>query len=124
MTYVQANKDLVRRIINEVWNARRTDLVTEFFGDTTRAEAEAVHHRLTEAFPDLRILIEDLIAEADRVVARLTFIGTHRGRFRDIEPTGRTVSFGAIRIYRFDGNKVVETWAEQDAVGLLAQLGS
>jgi predicted ester cyclase len=63
-----------------------------------------------------------MVAEADRVVTRLTFEGTHRGPFRGIEPTGRRVRFGAIRIYRLSDGKVVETWAHQDALGLLQQL--
>jgi|ERR1022692_4483483 predicted ester cyclase len=119
---VQDNKDLVRTMIDQVWNAGRPERLPEFWAGETRGEAEAVHHGLTEAFPDLHVQIEDMVAEADRVVTRLTFEGTHRGPFRGIEPTGRRVRFGAIRIYRLSDGKVVETWAHQDALGLLQQL--
>ncbi len=77
---------------------------------------------LTGAFPDLRVRIEDMVAEGDRVAVRLRFEGTHQGPFRGIEATGRPISFGAIRIYRLVGGKVVETWANQDSPGLIQQL--
>ncbi len=119
---VQANKDLVRAMIDEVWNAGNLARLSEFWAEETRTEAEAVHRMLTDAFPDLRIDIEDMIAEADRVVVRLHFHGTHQGQFREIAPTGRPVQFTAIRIYRIEDGKIVETWANQDSLGLLQQL--
>jgi predicted ester cyclase len=119
---VQANKDLVRAMIDQVWNAGRLDKLPEFWAAETRGEAEELHQVLTGAFPDLQVQIEDMVAEADRVVTRLTFEGTHRGPFRGIEPTGRRVRFGAIRIYRLTDGKVIETWAHQDALGLLQQI--
>jgi predicted ester cyclase len=119
---VQANKDLVRAMIDQVWNAGRADRLPEFWVEETRDVAEGLHQILTAAFPDLHVQIEDMVAEADRVVIRLTFEGTHSGPFRGIEPTGRRVRFGAIRIYRLTGGKVAETWAYQDALGLLQQL--
>jgi len=121
---VQANKDLVRKMIDEVWNARDPGRLPQFWVDETRPEVEGLHHMLTEAFPDLHIDIDDIVAEADRVVTRLSFHGTHQGPFRDIEPTGRPVHFTAIRIYRIVGDRVVETWANQDSLGLLQQLKS
>ncbi|WP_037062603.1 ester cyclase [Pseudonocardia acaciae] len=120
----EANKTLVREMIEQVWNAGSIERLPEFWVDDTRPEAEGLHSMLTGAFPDLRITIDDLIAEADRVVARLSFAGTHLGAFRDIPPTGRPVRFGAIRIYRIAGGKVAETWAHQDSLGLLGQLRS
>lgn len=118
----QVNKELVRTIIDQVWNAGRVDRLPEFFHDELQDDAAGLHALLTAAFPDLHIRIEDLVAEEDRVAATLTFAGTHRGPFRGIEPTGRPVRFGAIRIYRFADGKVTETWAQQDALGLLGQI--
>ncbi len=88
----------------------------------TRDEALGFHRVLTEAFPDLHIDIEDLIAERDRVATRLSFSGTHLGDFRGIAPTERSVLFTATRIYRLADGKIAETWANQDALGLLQQL--
>jgi hypothetical protein len=122
METAQENKDLVVRLIDQVWNAGDLALAPEFFGGPMLAEAVGLHQTLTGAFPDLHIDIDDLIAEQDKVVARLTFRGTHHGAFRGIAPTARAVTFTAIRIYRFSGGKVTESWACQDAIGLLQQL--
>jgi ketosteroid isomerase-like protein len=118
----EENSELVRRMISEVWNGERPDLLPEFWADPTRAEAGQLHALLTGAFPDLRITVEDMVAGDDKVAARLTFRGTHQGPFRGIEPTGRTVEFSSIRIYRIEDGKVAQTWAEVDALGLLGQL--
>lgn len=122
MGSAKENKALVVRLIDDVWNAGDLARAPEFFGGPMLAEAVALHETLTAAFPDLQIDIDDLIAEQDKVVARLTFRGTHRGDFRGIAPTGRTVTFTAIRIYGISGGKVTESWACQDALGLLQQL--
>jgi predicted ester cyclase len=116
------NKDLVVRLIEEVWNAGALDVLPELWAEQTRGEAVAMRDVLVGAFPDLHVEIEDLIAEDDQVVARLSFSGTHRGDFRGIASTGRPITFSAIRIYRLSSGKIVETWAIQDALGLLGQL--
>lgn len=118
----ERNKRLVIRLIDEVWNARDLRKLPELWSGPSRDEAYSQHKILTGAFPDLRIDIEDLIAEADRVVARLSLRGTHRGPFRGIAPTGRQVHFTAIRVYRIADGTIVESWANQDALGLLGQL--
>jgi uncharacterized protein YhfF/ketosteroid isomerase-like protein len=120
----ERNKRLVVRLIDEVWNGGDIGLLAELWDGPSREEAYAMHQTLTGAFPDLRTDIEDLIAERDRVVARLSFHGTHRGEFRGIAPSGRTVRFTAIRVYRIADGKIVESWANQDALGLLNQLQS
>jgi predicted ester cyclase len=116
------NKNLVVRLIDEVWNAGALDVLPELWAEQTRGEAVAMRNVLVGAFPDLHVEIEDLIAEDDQVVARLSFSGTHRGDFRGIAPTGRPITFSAIRTYRLSSGKIVETWAVQDALGLLGQL--
>ncbi len=120
----ERNKQIVVRLIEEVWNARDLRQLPELWSGPSRDETYGQHRILTGAFPDLRIEIEDLIAEADRVVARLTLRGTHQGPFRGIAPTGRQVRFAAIRVYRLDHGVIVESWASQDALGLLGQLQS
>lgn len=76
------------------------------------------------AFPDLRLTVEDILAEGDRVAARVTFRGTHRGEFQGIPPTGRQVTFSSIELNRMAGGKVAEHWVELDLLGLLRQLGA
>jgi predicted ester cyclase len=63
---------------------------------------------LHTAFPDLQIQIDDLIAEGDQVVGRITARGTHQGEFMGIAPTGKPVSFNAIDVVRIAGGKIVE----------------
>jgi predicted ester cyclase len=119
---LESNKERVRTMLEEVWNAGSPERLSEFWAEETRAEAEELHRVLTTAFPDLRITVEDIVAEGDRVVVRLRFRGTHRGPFQGMDPTGRSVEFGAIRIYRLDAGLVTETWAHQDSMGLVRQL--
>ena len=77
-----------------------------------------------EALPDLHHEIEDLIAEGDRVVMRATDTGTQKGVFMGVPPTGKKVTVGAIGIFRFVEDKIVEGWEELDMLGLLQQLGA
>src|SRR5438132_6012856 len=70
--------------------------------------------QLREAFPDLRRTIDDLIADGDKVVARTTFRGTHRGAFLGLPPTGRRVSWSSITIYRIVNGQVAEEWPVSD----------
>ena len=75
------------------------------------------------AFPDLTLTVEDMIAEGDKVVSRLTIRATHRGDFQGIPATGKQVTQTGIDILRIAGGKVVERWGEFDNLGLLQQLG-
>ena len=76
------------------------------------------------AFPDFQHVIEDMIAEGDKVATRFTDRGTHKGEFMGIAPTGKKVSFTAIGICRITEGKLVEAWVDYDALGLLQQLGA
>jgi steroid delta-isomerase-like uncharacterized protein len=76
------------------------------------------------AFPDAQLVIEDLIAEGDKVVQRWTMHGTHRGEFMGIPPTGKRVSLTGINIARIKDGKFVEGWNNEDDLGLMQQLGA
>lgn len=76
------------------------------------------------AFPDLRAKIEDQMGEGDKVATRVTFQGTHKGEFRGIPPSGKSVSYTGIAIDRIRGGKVVEMWHEANIISLLQQLGA
>ena len=69
-------------------------------------------------------MVEDLIAEGDKVVVRLTVRGTHQGDFLGMPPTGKVVTYAGIAICRFAGSKVVEYRSSVDLLGLLQQLGA
>lgn len=76
------------------------------------------------AFPDLRFDVEQLVAEGDLVIGRLTARGTHRGDFAGVPATGRAVVFQATESYRFEGDRIAEQWVLMDTLGLLQQLGA
>lgn len=75
------------------------------------------------AFPDLRCEIMDLFSAGDRVVARLRYTGTHRGTLNGIAATGRQCTVTEIAIFQFAGDRIRETFANWDALGLMQQLG-
>lgn len=75
------------------------------------------------AFPDLRYVIEDTIAEEDKVGELLRFEGTHRGEFQGIQPTGRRVSFLGMSIMRIEDGRIAELWGQFDAMSMMQQLG-
>ena len=67
-----------------------------------------------EGFPDLSVTIEDVMAEGDRVAARVTMRGTHHGEFQGIAPTGRQVEVRAIDMFRIEDGRIVEHWGHAD----------
>lgn len=75
------------------------------------------------AFPDLWFQIEDLIAEGDKVVARMTMTGTQSGEFFGIPPTGRSVRCSGVHVYRIADDRNAEHWGANDDIGLMKQLG-
>ncbi|HSM09324.1 MAG TPA: ester cyclase [Gemmatimonadota bacterium] len=85
---------------------------------------EQFYQVLWKAFPDLRIAVDDLIGEGDRVAWRLTVQGTHEAEFRGVPPTGRQVVFAAQYIFRFRDGRVVERWTNFDRLGVLIQIGA
>ena len=90
---------------------------------TGREEFKAFVSMLYTAFPDLRHTIVDQFAENEKVANLVVARGAHRGVFLNIAPTGKTVVITDIMIVRITDGKVVELWAQFDALGLLQQLG-
>jgi len=132
----EQNKALLRRLMEEVFNRGNTGLIDELFAPDfveheqlppgIPAGSEGVKQMSTmfrSAFPDFKATIDDMIAEGDKVVARSTWSGTHKGEFMGIAPTGKRVSFGVIDIVRIAGGKFVEHWGQMDNLGLMQQLG-
>lgn len=76
------------------------------------------------AFPDLRYVIEETVAEGDEVGELLRFEGTHRGEFQGIQPTGKRVSFSGMSIMRMEDGRIAELWGQFDAMTMLQQLGA
>lgn len=74
------------------------------------------------AFPDMKLTIEDIVVEGDKLVARYSGRGTHRGVFCGIPATGATVSFTEIDIVRFEGDRIAEWWHNEDLQPLAQQV--
>jgi steroid delta-isomerase-like uncharacterized protein len=133
----ESNKAVVRRLIEEVWNKGNLQVADELYGpsythhdpstpDVGRG-AESEKKRATlyrNAIQDLRVTVEELLAEGETVVARWSCRGTHKGELNGIAPTGKQISFTGISIARFVGGKMVEGWVNWDALGLMQQLGA
>jgi predicted ester cyclase len=125
MMSTETNKQRISELVDEVWNQRNPAAIDYYFGPGVREEVAEHYRQLLTGFPDLQVTIDgDLIAEADLVVARLTLMGTHTGPFAGQPGTGHPVGWSSIRIYRVADGKVVQTWAMQDRLGLLQQLGA
>ncbi|MGH8248072.1 MAG: ester cyclase [Gammaproteobacteria bacterium] len=133
----EENKALYRRFITEVANRGNMTAADEILAPNiteheklppgvpaNRDGIKQLFAMIRKAFPDLCITIEDQIAEADKVVARVTLRGTHQGEFFGISPTGRRVAYGAIDISRMAGGQLVEHWGIPDYLSLLQQLGA
>ena len=75
------------------------------------------------AFPDCHHVIDDQVADADNVVTRLTFHGTHQGPLMGIPPGGKTIAIGAISWFRIENALIAEEWTEFDRLGMMVQLG-
>src|ERR1044071_5153845 len=131
---IEENKKIVRRY-QEIYNSNDLEALSEVLsedlltpkimpGIPTGIEGAKMAHRIMLAgFPDYQTRIDDLIAEGDKVVARITMVGTHTGSFMGIPATGKHVSFTGISIARLANGKIVEHWGEEDGVSLLQQLG-
>jgi predicted ester cyclase len=76
-----------------------------------------------DAFPDMHVTIDDMVAEGDKVAARVTMTGTHKGEIMGIPPTNKKVTVSLIFIDRFAGGKIVEDHGEYNALDLMRQLG-
>lgn len=131
---IEQNKNIVRRY-QEVYNSNDVDRLTEVVSDELRTPnimpgipsglegAKAAHQIMVAGFPDYHTVIEDLIAEGDKVAARIRMTGTNTGDFMGISATGQHVEFTGIYIVRIANGKIVEHWGEEDSVSLLQQLG-
>lgn len=133
----EENKAIVRRQEEELFTQGNLDAADEIYArnyvghDPSNAEdirgleaAKQAAADYREAFPDPQVTIEDLIAEGDRVAARVRFRGTHQGELEGLAPTGRRVESTGIIISRIEGDKIAEDWANFDDLGLMRQLGA
>ena len=134
----EQNKTSFKRLYEEVFNQGNFDVADELIGanviehqqqpcvapDAAGPElVKQIARFFRSAFPDLNIAVEDLIAEGDRVAARVTIMGTHQGELMGIPPTGKRVEVSSMDIIRFEDGKAAEHWGETDIMSMMQQLG-
>jgi predicted ester cyclase len=131
---IEENKNIVRRY-QELYNSNDLDRLIEVVSEDLLTPnimpgippglegAKTAHQIMLAGFPDYQTVIEDILAEGDKVAARIKMMGTHTGEFMGIPPTGKQISFTGIYIARIANAKIVEHWGEEDSVSLLQQLG-
>ncbi|HEY6285465.1 MAG TPA: ester cyclase [Ktedonobacteraceae bacterium] len=129
----EANKALAHRVY-EAFNQRNLEVLDELctsdfvyhLATMTIQGPEAYKQflsKLLTAFPDLKVTLEDTIADGDTVVARYTLRGTHKGNYMGMPPTGKQITLTAIGITCIANGKAVEQWVNADDLGALQQLG-
>jgi steroid delta-isomerase-like uncharacterized protein len=131
----EENKAVVRHHFEEMWSQGNLTVVDETYTTDSIIHVppspdilgpEALKQFVTmyrTAFPDFHVTVEDEIAEDDIVVIRWTASGTHQGELMGIPPTGKPIKITGISIGRIASCKLVETWTNFDALGMLQQLG-
>jgi C-1 hydroxylase len=128
----EPNKAIIRRFI-DTWNSGDLEALSDFFAPDVvhharsqkhgRESIKQINRAFHQAFPDLRYTIEDMVAEGDIVVTRLTARATHAGRFLDAAPTSRTIECALIEIARLRNGEIVEHWGLADELHLMEQVG-
>jgi steroid delta-isomerase-like uncharacterized protein len=128
-----ANKAIIREFFEQVWNQGDEAAIDRFIAENARGNdpdfgvgREGFRRQWREwqeAFSDLHFAIEEIIAEGDIVAARWTLIGTQRGPFLGIPPTGRTIRVGGMSMDRLQDGILVSGFDGWDNLGLRQQLG-
>lgn len=140
MSNLDANKLMVKRFIEEIWNERRLDIADIVFAEdcithqlrsgtdslTMPRPPQAMKHHISEwlaAFPDIQFTIEQMIAEGDQVVVHCVARGTHLGCWHNISPTGKEISIQMMVMYQITNERIAEDWVLVDFLGVFQQLG-
>lgn len=132
----ERNKELLREWLKECFIGGNLDRLEEYVSPEYVEHNPSVPHDIEgieghraniegfqEAFPDMEVEIEKLVAAGDKTAQRMTFRGTHQGEMMGVPPTGKTVEATATGITRFEDGKMVEDWSQVDMLGLMQQLG-
>ena len=132
----QENKAIVRRLYEEAISQNKPEVFDEIMSPDIIDHApfpeqapglegfKGVFALVLSAFPDYQSIVEDQIAEGDKVVTRFRTHGTHQGESEDLgPPTGHRMEVTGITIEQFSEGKIVEDWTNWDALGLMQQLG-
>ncbi len=130
------NRQIVQRFMDECWNQGNLNAVSELVADDCRyhdpvfpsltSGAENLKNHIQtcrSGFPDLMFTTDDTIAERNEVVIHWTGTGTHKGQFLGMPPTNKKASVTGTSIFRIEGGKIVEEWANWNLMSMMEQLG-
>ena len=133
---LESNKEVVNRLYTEVMGQGNMvvadGVLAENYVDhrlpfpdlpPNREGLKETVTRVRAAFPDIQPVVQDIVAEGDKVTVRVTASGTHQNEFNGIPPTGTKISWQEVHIYRLADGQIVEHWGEFDMLGMLIQLG-
>ncbi len=132
----ETTKDITRRVFEELWTKGDLGVADRLFASNYVGhdpnlseeirgpdEFKAFARLYRNAFPDLKVTVDDLIAEGDRIVTRFTARGTHHGELFGIQPTGKTVTIVGLVEDRIVDGRIAESWISYDMLGMMRQLG-
>ena len=133
----EENKAIVRSFLEGIFSQGNPGVVDELAtpdfvvhdpsSETGDVDAEGVKESIAwshSAFPDLRVTIEDQVAQGDKVATRWTVRGTHRGEMMGVAATGNQVTFTGTQVDYIPGGKLVESWSNWDTLGMQQQIGA
>ncbi len=135
----EENKALLRRWFEEVWNKGRSDAIDEMFaadgiahglsdseGTPLRGpnDFKPFHEIFRGAFPDVEVVVEDVIAEGDLVAARCSVRGKHTGDHLGVAASNAPVQFTGMSMVRIKDGKIVEAWNNFDFLQMNKQIGA
>jgi len=132
---IEKNKDIARRLVEEVFVQGRAETVDEIVSPEFRShswpstgdgrgDVKGAIERVSQGLTDIGFSIDDVIAEDDRVAVRVTATGRQVGEFMGMPPSGKSYRIGEIHIFRIADGQIVEHWDQIDTLSMLQQLGA
>jgi predicted ester cyclase len=133
---IEHNKQIAQALFDEVYSQGQMDRIDDLIAPDYRsynplpgqppgrAGFKYAISQVRAAFPDHQVVVEELVAEGDKVVARLRAGGTHRGEFFGLAPTGKQATWMLLIMLRIVDGRVTDNWNQWDVLGLLRQLGA
>ena len=126
----EENKALVRRLFEQFNKGKLAAMaaIDELFATNIiyhgggGEEIRSIKEYKQATSPDIHFTIDDMVAEEDKVAARITMTGTHKGEYMGAPPTNKKITIKAIVIERFAEGKIVEEWGQTDTLGMMQQL--
>lgn len=119
---MSANKTAVHRLVDDVINARRFDVLDELATDRLAPKLRTAFEQFVAAFPDWHQQIVELVEEGDTVVARFRCTGTQAAPWQGVAPTGRSMSIDEVSFIRFRDGRIGGMWGLEDTWTRIRQL--